>query len=88
MSPFMTRVRFVLGEVWQGISRSITLTIALIATFAISLSLLGVSLLVGSQVNEMKDYWFDKVEHTRFQMGFRSCRTIHFHSHRPKHIPR
>ena len=62
MSPFMTRVRFVLGEVWQGISRSITLTIALIATFAISLSLLGVSLLVGSQVNEMKDYWFDKVE--------------------------
>ena len=62
MSPFMTRVRFVLSEVWQGISRSITLTIALIATFAISLSLLGVSLLVGSQVNEMKDYWFDKVE--------------------------
>ncbi len=62
MSSFMTRVRFVLEEVWQGISRSITLTIALIATFAISLSLLGVSLLVGSQVNEMKDYWFDKVE--------------------------
>ena len=58
----MTRFRFVLSEVWQGISRSITLTIALIATFAISLSLLGVSLLVGSQVNEMKDYWFDKVE--------------------------
>ena len=62
MSSFMTRVRFVLEEVWQGISRSITLTIALIATFAISLSLLGVSLLVGAQVNEMKDYWFDKVE--------------------------
>ena len=62
MSPFITRVRFVLGEVWQGISRSITLTIALVATFAISLSLLGVSLLVGSQASEMKDYWFDKVE--------------------------
>ena len=62
MSPFMTRVRFVLGEVWQGISRSITLTIALVATFGISLSLLGTSLLVGSQVEEMKDYWFDRVE--------------------------
>jgi cell division transport system permease protein len=62
MSPFMTKFKFVLSEVWQGISRSITLTIALIATFAISLSLLGVSLLVGSQVNEMKDYWFDRVE--------------------------
>jgi cell division transport system permease protein len=47
---------------WQGISRSVTLTIALIATFAISLSLMGVSLLVGAQVNEMKDYWFDRVE--------------------------
>ena len=58
----MNRFRFVMEEVWQGISRSITLTIALVATFAISLSLLGVSLLVGSQVNEMKDYWFDKVE--------------------------
>ena len=58
----MTRVRFVLGEVWQGISRSITLTIALVATFGISLSLLGTSLLVGSQVEEMKDYWFDRVE--------------------------
>ncbi len=58
----MNRFRFVMEEVWQGISRSVTLTIALVATFAISLSLLGVSLLVGSQVNEMKDYWFDKVE--------------------------
>jgi len=62
MSSLTNRTKFVFGEVWQGISRSITLTIALIATFAISLSLLGVSLLVGSQVNEMKDYWFDKVE--------------------------
>ena len=58
----MNRFRFVMEEVWQGISRSVTLKIALVATFAISLSLLGVSLLVGSQVNEMKDYWFDKVE--------------------------
>lgn len=62
MSRFFARIRFVLSEMWQGISRSFTLTIALIATFAISLSLMGVSLLVGSQVNEMKDYWFDRVE--------------------------
>ncbi len=62
MSRFFARIRFVLSEMWQGISRSFTLTIALIATFAISLSLMGVSLLVGAQVNEMKDYWFDRVE--------------------------
>lgn len=62
MSRFFAKIRFIFSEMWQGISRSITLTIALIATFAISLSLMGVSLLVGSQVNEMKDYWFDRVE--------------------------
>lgn len=62
MSRFFARIRFIFSEMWQGISRSVTLTIALIATFAISLSLMGVSLLVGAQVNEMKDYWFDRVE--------------------------
>lgn len=62
MSRFFAKIRFILSEMWQGISRSFTLTIALIATFAISLSLMGVSLLVGSQVDEMKDYWFDRVE--------------------------
>lgn len=62
MSRIFARIRFIFSEMWQGISRSITLTIALIATFAISLSLMGVSLLVGAQVNEMKDYWFDRVE--------------------------
>lgn len=62
MSRFLSRTRFVLSEMWQGISRSFTLTLALVATFAISLSLMGVSLLVGAQVNEMKDYWFDRVE--------------------------
>ena len=62
MSRIFARIRFIFSEMWQGISRSVTLTIALIATFAISLSLMGVSLLVGAQVNEMKDYWFDRVE--------------------------
>ena len=62
MSRIFARLRFIFSEMWQGISRSVTLTIALIATFAISLSLMGVSLLVGAQVNEMKDYWFDRVE--------------------------
>ncbi|MFY9326280.1 MAG: permease-like cell division protein FtsX [Candidatus Nanopelagicales bacterium] len=66
MSRFFAKIRFIFSEMWQGISRSITLTIALIATFAISLSLMGVSLLVGAQVDEMKDYWFDRVEVSLF----------------------
>ncbi len=58
----MTRLRFVLNEVWQGIARNLTMTVAVIVTFAVTLSLLGVGLLVGAQVNQMKDYWYDKVE--------------------------
>ncbi|MBU6146962.1 MAG: permease-like cell division protein FtsX [Actinomycetales bacterium] len=53
---------FVSGEVWTGIRRSLTMTVAVTVTFAVSLSLLGVGVLVGAQVNEMKDFWYDKVE--------------------------
>jgi cell division transport system permease protein len=58
----MGRVRFVFNEVWQGIARNLTMTFAVVVTFAVTLSLLGVGLLVGAQVNQMKDYWYDKVE--------------------------
>jgi len=56
------RARFVASEVWNGLRRNLTMTIALIITIAVSLSLLGAGVLVGSQVNQMKGFWFDKVE--------------------------
>jgi cell division transport system permease protein len=56
------RFRFVVNEVFQGVARNLTMTFAVIVTFAVTLSLLGVGLLVGAQVNQMKDYWYDKVE--------------------------
>lgn len=46
--------------------RNLTLTFAVILTVAVSLTLLGVSLLLRAQVNTMQDYWYDKVEVTVF----------------------
>lgn len=56
------RARFVFGEVGNGLRRNLTMTIAVIITVGVSLALFGVALLVRSQVDTMKDFWFDKVE--------------------------
>ena len=56
------RARFVFSEVGNGLRRNLTMTIAVIITVGVSLALFGVALLVRSQVDTMKDFWFDKVE--------------------------
>ena len=56
------RARFVMSEVWNGLRRNLTMTIAVIITVGVSLALFGVSLLVRAQVDTMKDFWYDKVE--------------------------
>lgn len=60
------RIRFVASEVWNGIRRNLTMTMALVITIAVSLALLGAGLLVRQQVDQMKGYWFDKVEVSLF----------------------
>ena len=56
------RAQFVLSEVWTGLRRNLTMTIALIVVVAISLSLLGTGLLFVKQVNNTRTYWQGKVE--------------------------
>ncbi len=56
------RAQFVASEVGSGIRRNLTMTLAVIITVAVSLGLFGVSLLLRSQVETMKDFWYDKVE--------------------------
>ena len=52
------RVKFVMGEVFTGIRRNLTMTIAVVITVAVSLALFGAGLMVRSQVDLMKDYWY------------------------------
>lgn len=56
------RAQFVLSEMWIGLRRNVTMTIAVIVTVAISLALFGLGLTIRSQVDAMKSKWFDKIE--------------------------
>ncbi len=56
------RASFVLSEVFTGLRRNITMTIAMIITTAISLGLLGAGLLVVQMTNKTEQIYFDRVE--------------------------
>ncbi len=65
----MRRFGLALREVGHGLRRNLTMTIAVILTVAVSLTLFGTGLMVRAQVNEMKDYWYDRVEVSVFLCG-------------------
>ncbi len=56
------RAQFVFSEVWIGLRRNLTMTVALIVVVAISLSLLGTGLLFVKQVNNTRTYWQSRVQ--------------------------
>jgi cell division transport system permease protein len=56
------RAQFVFHEVWIGLRRNLTMTVALIVVVAISLSLLGTGLLFVKQVDNTRSYWQTKVQ--------------------------
>ncbi|WP_018348093.1 permease-like cell division protein FtsX [Longispora albida] len=56
------RAKYVLAEVMVGLWRNVTMTIAMILTMAVSLTLLGVSLLAVWKVDDMKEYFHHNVE--------------------------
>ncbi|MDB1089478.1 permease-like cell division protein FtsX [Streptomyces sp. ACA25] len=56
------RAQFVLSEIGVGLRRNVTMTLAVIVSVALSLSLLGGSLLAREQVSSMKDFWYDRVQ--------------------------
>jgi cell division transport system permease protein len=56
------RAQFVLQEVWTGLRRNLTMTVALVVVVAISLSLLGTGLLFVKQVDQTRTYWQGRVQ--------------------------
>jgi cell division transport system permease protein len=56
------RAQFVLSEVWIGLRRNLTMTVALVVVVAISLSLLGTGLLFVKQVENTRTYWQSRVQ--------------------------
>ncbi|MFI7441380.1 permease-like cell division protein FtsX [Nonomuraea indica] len=56
------RANFIFSEVWIGLRRNLTMTLAVILTVAVGMAMLGVGLLINAQVSMMKDFWYDRVE--------------------------
>jgi len=56
------RAQFVFHEVWIGLRRNLTMTIALVVVVAISLSLLGTGLLFVRQVDNTRTFWQGRVQ--------------------------
>jgi cell division transport system permease protein len=60
------RFKYVLSEVAVGLWRNVTMTIAMIITMAVSLTLLGASVLLYLQVDKMRQVYYEQVEVTIF----------------------
>jgi cell division transport system permease protein len=56
------RAQFVLSEVWIGLRRNLTMSVALVVVVAISLSLLGTGLMFVKQVDNTRAYWQSRVQ--------------------------
>jgi cell division transport system permease protein len=56
------RLKYILNEVLVGLWRNVTMTIAMIITMSVSLAMLGASVLLYMQVDQMKSYYYGEIE--------------------------
>jgi cell division transport system permease protein len=56
------RLKYVLNEVLVGLWRNVTMTVAMIITMSVSLTMLGASVLLYMQVDQMKSYYYGQIE--------------------------
>ena len=52
----------VFADAWEGLRRNKSIAVSVILVTMISLYLLGVGLLAQRQVDQMKGYWYDRVQ--------------------------
>ena len=56
------RLQFILSEIGQGLRRNLSMTISVILVTFVSLTFVGAAALLQTQIDKMKDDWYDKVE--------------------------
>lgn len=56
------RVRFLLGEIWNGLRRNMSMAISVILVTMVSVFLLGLGLLAQRQADTMKGYWYERIQ--------------------------
>ena len=56
------RLKYVFNEVLVGLWRNVTMTVAMIITMSVSLTMLGASVLLYMQVDQMKNFYYGEIE--------------------------
>lgn len=56
------RLQFILGEIVVGVRRNLAMVISLIMVTFVSLFLFGIGLMARAQVNDMRTYWYDRIQ--------------------------
>lgn len=56
------RLRFVLSQIGNGLRRNLAMAVSVVLVTFISLTFVGAAILLQTQISNMKDDWYDKVE--------------------------
>src|SRR5690606_22794900 len=56
------RFRLVLGEIWNGLRRNLSVVISVILVTFVSLTFVGAAILMQLQVQQMKTFWYDRAQ--------------------------
>lgn len=56
------RLAFILGEIGSGLRRNLSMVISVILVTFVSLTFVGAAGMLQLQINQMKGYWYDKVQ--------------------------
>lgn len=56
------RIGLVLGEVWNGLRRNLSVVISVILVTFVSLTFVGAAILMQLQVQQMKSFWYDRAQ--------------------------
>ena len=56
------RVALVLGEVWNGLRRNLSVVISVILVTFVSLTFVGAAALMQLQIKQMKSFWYDRAQ--------------------------
>lgn len=56
------RFMLVLGEVWSGLRRNMSVVISVVLVTFVSLTFVGAAILMQLQVQQMKTFWYDRAE--------------------------
>ena len=56
------RLAFILGEIGSGLRRNVTMVVSVILVTFVSLTFVGAAGMLQLQINQMKGFWYDKVQ--------------------------